>query len=214
MDIKTNNLVVPINELTPNDFNPKPVYDSTEELKIEFERIKDSIKNHGQVDPIIVREPPEKPEVKYEIVNGFHRWVAMKELGFEKVEIKNLGKISKNEAIKIALSLEETKIPLDVIEVAKLVKNLKEIGEWQGLPYSLDEINTKISLLEFNFDKFGEVVIPEDIDIVSLVFKVTKEQKEVIVQAIDKIVKKEKVTEGRALELICASFLAEPYPNP
>ena len=138
----------------------------------------------------------------------------MKELGFEKVEIKNLGKISRNEAIKIALSLEETKIPLDVIKVSKLVKNLKEIGEWQGLPYSLDEINTKISLLEFNFDEFGEVVVPEDTDIVSLVFKVTKEQKEVIVQAIDKIVKKEKVTEGRALELICASFLAEPYPNP
>lgn len=209
MDIKTNNLIMEIDKLVPNDWNPKLDYNSTEELKIEFEKIKNSLKDHGQVDPIIVREIKDK----YEIINGYHRWVAMKELEFKEVEIKNLGKITKNEAIKIGLSLEETKIPLDVIEVAQLVKSLKEIGEWQGLPYSLEEIENKIKLLDFDFKQFGEIVLPEGIDITTLSFKVTKEQKEIIIQAIDKIVKKEGVSEGRALELIAANFLAGPYPN-
>ncbi|MHA1867143.1 MAG: ParB/RepB/Spo0J family partition protein, partial [Candidatus Heimdallarchaeaceae archaeon] len=100
MEIRGKNLIVSIDKIVPNDFNPKPDYNSTEELRIEFERIKNSLKNHQQIDPIIVRELPEKElkkkpgmRKKYEIINGYHRWAAMKELGVKKVEVKNLGKI-------------------------------------------------------------------------------------------------------------------------
>jgi len=204
-----NNLVVDIDKVKPNNYNPKPDFKESEELKIEFNRIKNSLYHHGQLDPIQVRE---LKDGKYEIVNGYHRWLAMKELGMKKVEIKNLGKISRKEAIKIALSLEETKIPLDVLEVAELVKNLKKIGE--GLPYSMEEIQNKISLLEFDFDKFKEeAIIPEDIDMVTLTLKVTPEQKEIILRGIEYLKEKEGVSEGRALELIVADFLAGIKPE-
>ena len=162
MKIIENNLVVSIEKVIPNNYNPKLDYKESEELKREYEKIKKSLKVHGQVDPILIRE---NEDGKLEIVNGFHRWTAMKELGFKEIEVKNLGKISRNEAIKIALSTEETRIPLDVIEVAQLIKGLKEIGEdLKDLPYTLEEIKDKMELLEFDWKKFTG----EEIDVVEV----------------------------------------------
>ena len=158
-----NNQIVDLDKIQPNDYNPKPDFRESEELKIEFEKLKSALKYHGQIDPLIVREIGEE---KYELINGYHRWLAMKELGWKRAEIKNLGKISKEEAIKKALTLEEIRIPLDVIEVAELLKNLKEAEvELEGLPYLEQEIRERIELLDFDWSDFKEVeVIEEDIE--------------------------------------------------
>lgn len=161
MEIIQNNIVVDIELLIPNNYNPKPDYTSTEELQLEFEKIKDSISYHGQIDPIIVREM----NGKYEIINGYHRWLAMKELGFKEIEVKNLGTISREEAIKKTLSFEELKIPLDTIETAKLVKALKESGDsLKGLPYFDDEINKKLEMLSFDFSQFENKNSLDEVD--------------------------------------------------
>jgi len=153
MEIIENNMVIDIDLVIPNNYNPKPDFNSTEELQLEFQKIKDSIAYHGQIDPLIVREL----NGKYELINGYHRWQAMKELGFEKVEIKNLGVIDRNEAIKKALSFEELKIPLDTIETAKLVKILKEDQiSLEGLPYFSEEIENKIKMLDFDWGQYKE----------------------------------------------------------
>lgn len=153
-----NNSIIDIDKVKPNDYNPKPDYTQSEELKIEFEKIKNSLKYHGQIDPILVRESDKKGE--YEIINGYHRWLAMKELGFKQIEIKNLGKIDRIEAIKKALSTEELRIPLDVIEVAELVKKVKESEEGlKGLPYLEKEITEKIDLLDFDWKSFEREIV-------------------------------------------------------
>jgi len=207
MQIVENNLKVDINGLVPNDYNPKPDYNETEELKKEYEKIKDSIRIHGQVDPILVRQLEDVD--KYEIVNGFHRWTAMKELDFKEVEVKNLGVISREQAIKMALSTEDTKIPLDIIEVAQLVKHLKEIGDdMMGLPYSLEEMEQKIELLGFDWDSL-EPKEESDIEVKTLSIIVTTEQKEIITKAMSKVKEEgSHVKDGRALELICADYLS------
>ena len=69
MEIFQNNKVVDIELLIPNNYNPKPDYMATEELQLEFSKIKDSLEYHGQIDPVIVREM----NGKYEIINGYHR---------------------------------------------------------------------------------------------------------------------------------------------
>lgn len=146
-----NNQIVDIDLVIPNNYNPKPDYNSTEELQLEFQKIKDSVEYHGQMDPLIVREV----NGKYELINGYHRWQAMKDLGFTKVEIKNLGVISKNEAIKKTLSFEELKIDLDTVETAKLVKALKgDQDSLKGLPYFTDEIEDKLKMLDFNWKDY------------------------------------------------------------
>jgi ParB family transcriptional regulator, chromosome partitioning protein len=150
-NIIENNQVVEITKLVPNKYNPKLDYNSTPELQSEFERIKKSIVAHGQIDPIIVREV----ENSFEIINGFHRFNAMKDLGYEKVEIKNLGKISLNEAISKTLSLEKTGLKMDTILEAKLIKEFRDAeGELDKLPYSDEEMKELIGMLEFDFDKF------------------------------------------------------------
>lgn len=146
-----NNLVVPIDQVYPNDYNPKPDYNSTPELQKAFAKIVESLKYHGQGDPLKVRET----EAGYEIMDGFHRYNAMKELGFEKVEIKNFGKLSREEAIKVTLTMEETGVDLDPIERAKLLKEFREMEySIAGLPYSIEEIDTQIQLLDHDWGQY------------------------------------------------------------
>lgn len=150
-----NNKVIPTEQIQPNDFNPKDDYLKEPELQIIYEKVKKSILHHGQIDPILVRELEKD---KYEIVNGFHRFEAMKELGFKTIEIKNLGKITREEAMAKALSTEEIHIPLNQISVAELVRDLAKTPNFNVdlLPYSTDEIQSKIDLLEFDWKKYGD----------------------------------------------------------
>ena len=79
----------------------------------------------------------------------------MKELGWTKCEIKDLGEISLNDAIAKTLSLEKTAITMDAVLEAQLVKQYKEAeGDLQKLPYSDEEVANKIALLEFDFNQF------------------------------------------------------------
>jgi hypothetical protein len=81
----------------------------------------------------------------------------MKELGYKEVEIKNLGKMSRQDAIAKALSTEHIKIPLDELEVAQLVKEfVDQKFDLTELPYSMDEIEAKIELLDFDWKNFNE----------------------------------------------------------
>lgn len=152
--IVENNKVVPTEQIQPNNYNPKDDYLKEPELQIIYEKVKKSVLHHGQIDPILVRELEEN---KYEIVNGFHRFKAMQELGFKTIEIKNLGKITREDAIAKALSTEVIHIPLNQIGVAELVRDLAKIPDFNVdlLPYSGDEIQSKIDLLEFDWDKYG-----------------------------------------------------------
>lgn len=209
MKIIENNLIVDINKVVPNDYNPKLNYEDIPEFQAQYEKIKESLRYHGQIDPVLIREIENG---LYEIINGFHRWKAMKELKFEKVEIKNLGKISRQEAIKKALSTEEPRIPLDVIETAKLLKEIKESeAGLEGLPYLEQEIKEKIELLEFDWNTFeNEEDIEKMPDTQKFNIIVTTEQKEIIDKAMKQVMDNEGCKEGRALELICIEFINSP----
>lgn len=157
-EINTNNLLVDINLVVPNKYNPKINYNDNEANKAEFEKIKESLRIAGQILPVLVREIENG---KYEIINGFHRWSAMQELGYEKIEIKNLGKIDFDTAVSRALLTEDTKIPIDSIELGKLFKTLvtleKPVSYWQTLlPYNAEVIEKKIEMIDFDFSQYDE----------------------------------------------------------
>ena len=204
------NLVINIDKVKPNDYNPKQDFREDVELSREYEKIKDSLKYYGQIDAIKVRE---LDDGSYEIVNGYHRWTAMKELGFDKVEIKNYGKVTREEAIKMAVVTEDTRIPLDTLEVAELLKVLKEIGDsMAGLPYTMEEMDKKIALLTFDWGDLerepvtgSEETEDGDGQLDTIMFKVSITQKENINRKITEVQREQGVTEGRALEIICTS---------
>lgn len=158
MEINTNNSKVKIDLIKPNSYNPKVNFRENTHNFVEYEKVKKSLEKFGQVEPILVRELEDNT---YEIVNGYHRYEAIKELGGEEIEIKNLGKISFDEAVAIALQTEETKIPIDNIELSGLIKSLiseeKNIEYWaELLPYTAEVIQNKLELVDFNFDQFNK----------------------------------------------------------
>lgn len=96
-------------------------------------------------------------------MDGYHRYEALKELGYENVEIKNFGKISREQAIKITLSIEETGVELDPILKAGLLKEMRDMQyDMEGLPYTVEEIETQIQLLDFDMQKFEESEGPDE----------------------------------------------------
>lgn len=151
MKVIQNNSVVDINLIRPNDFNPKPDYKNDRELSMLFDKLTDSISHHGQTLPLLVREDGDK----YEIIDGEHRYYAMLELGYKYAEIKNLGEINRVEAIKKLFS-SELRFEVDPLEEAKLLKELHESNiSLEGLPFTIGEIEEKISLLDFNPETYG-----------------------------------------------------------
>ena len=90
--------------------------------KKEFEALKLSIQEHGQTQPIQVR--PIKDG--YEIVGGYHRWLAMKELKFLEVEV-NITPMGDDEA-KIFSLQDNIHGNDDLLRLGKLVYELTEKG--------------------------------------------------------------------------------------
>lgn len=144
------NFIVPIGQVSPNKWNPKQDYNSTPEGKKNFARIKKSM-SLGQMGPILVRTIAKD---QYEIINGYHRYCAALELGWEEIEIKNLGKLTDQEAKARALRTEAGLIPLDSIMTAKMLKELLGFDESMidELPYTQEEAEEMEQMLNFDFD--------------------------------------------------------------
>lgn len=241
---------VPIEKCRPNAWNPRGMN------KKEFEALKLSIKEHGQTQPIQVR--PIKDG--FEIIGGYHRWLAMKELKFLEVEV-NATAMNDDEARMFSLQ-DNIHGQDDLLRLGKLVYELTEKGfsikkiaqvygtEEDALKDALkvaqediakklqklkDEL-TRENLVELSFiidekpkdqiksfvkevTKFAESkgaevesvkekINPKKVTIALVTFSVTGPQAKVINRAIEKLIKAEKVSKSRALELICADFLA------
>jgi len=148
---------IKLSEINLNEYNPKKGFDS-DETKRQFEDLKKSMKANGYLMQIIVRE---NEEGKFEVVDGEHRYLALKELGIEEIKVTNLGKLTREQAIKKTLNIEKIKIPLDEIMTAELLKELSLTQDIESLsqdvPFSVDEITNKLKLLEFDFDAMDEI---------------------------------------------------------
>ncbi len=241
---------VPVEKCRPNAWNSRGMN------KKEFEALKLSIKEHGQTQPIQVRSIKDG----YEIIGGYHRWLAMKELGFLEVEV-NITPMNDDEA-KIFSLQDNIHGQDDLLRLGKLIYELtekgfsiKRIAQVYGaeedilkdaLKVAQEEIakklqNLKSELARENFvemsfiidekpkdqmktfvkevSKFAqtkgvevesvkEKINPKKVTVALITFNVTAPQAKVINQAIEKLIKGEKVSRSRALELICADFLA------
>ena len=144
---------VKVNELIPNSYNPKKDLDDSDN-KRQFEDLKHSL-SKGYMLEIIVRE---NEEGHFEIVDGYHRYLALKEMGVEEIKVKNLGKLSWKESVEKTLNIEKIKIELDNVLTAELLKEyltLTTIEEAAvDLPFSIEEITEQTELLDFDWGQF------------------------------------------------------------
>lgn len=198
---------VDIKSLFPAPWN----YKKDDEEKSE--KLKTSIKYDGSAGVPAVRELSEG----YEVIDGNHRLKALQELGWEKVTVENFGKINKAKAITIAHRRNTLWFESDIIALSSLLKNdvLSDISIsqlYEVMPENKDELDALIKLTDFDWSKYeagGKIEESEGFE--KMEFLVSKSQKEVIIQALDKIITEEGFEnnpQGMALEMMSADYLA------
>jgi len=161
MEININTKKVKISELKPNEWNPKLKAGEDFDVEQQYAEVVKSIKNYGLIDPILVRSSCDKKKLGYyEIINGYHRYLACKDLKFKEIVINDLGDISDQKAKKLTIVTEEVKIPIDQSKLSVLLKemlNSEDLDKLaEGLPYSKELIESKVQLLDFDWEKVEE----------------------------------------------------------
>lgn len=200
--------IIPINQIKENNWNPNEL--DQEGFKILVKNIKDQ--RVGYTQPIEVREIAND---KYEVIDGAHRFRACKEAGLTEIECV-LSEYDDTQAKLETIAKNKIRGNINLVKAANLISELnkditlEEIGD--RVFYNQQELKdlTKLSEIPPDFEmNLKEVAEKEELEApVSLQFVVTKEQAEVIEQAIELVCSREKTKKGRALELICADFLA------
>lgn len=142
---------IPIDLLVPADWN----YKSDDEFMSQ--QLLNNIKRNGQIVTCQVRR---LNTGFYEVVDGNHRLIALKQLGYEYVIVYDHGEISISQAQRLAIETNETKFNADPTKLASLFKDLAldfpEIDLLETLPFTQDqftEILNTINIPETNYDE-------------------------------------------------------------
>jgi ParB family chromosome partitioning protein len=103
---------VPIEFLRPNPRNPRRAFTET-----ELGELADSIKQHGVIQPIVVR-PVKGAQDRYEIIAGERRWRASQAAGLHEVPIVPLD-VSDSDALELAIIENVQREDLNPMEEAQ-----------------------------------------------------------------------------------------------
>lgn len=133
-------LELPIDEITPNPFQPRKTFDPA-----ALEELRDSIRRHGILQPIVVR-PKSLPSgaTRYELVSGERRWRASRMAGLTTIPAIARTQVSDDQMLELALVENLQRQDLDAIERAtgyqQMINSLKitqdQVAEKVGLQRS------------------------------------------------------------------------------
>lgn len=110
---------VDIDLLFANDYNPNRM------PRTEMELLGDCILKYGFLFPVIVSW--DGKEQKYRIIDGFHRFEKMKQLGAKEISIIDL-KLSYHDAVQLTVLMNRIKGMHQVERMSDLVVNLTNLG--------------------------------------------------------------------------------------
>ena len=203
MQIKT----IPINQIKENNWNPNELDENG--FKALVQNIKDN--RVGYTQPIELREIAQD---QYEVIDGAHRLKACKEAGLTEIQCVISG-YDDTQAKLETIAKNKIRGTINLVKAANLISELNKditLEEIAGRSfYSQQEIQDSLKLLEIPPDfEMGlkEIAEKEELEAPVTVQFVTKEQAEIIEGAVGLVCSREKTKRGRALELICADFLA------
>jgi len=147
--MKTGYIDIEVSKLVKANWNYK------EENKTLTEKLTENIKRNGQIENLLIRE---LDTGFFEVVNGNHRLDVMNALKLKKAHCYNFGKITQNQASRIAIETNETKFKTDPIKLSEIITELNEdfkIEDLQKtLPYDEEELKNMLEVGEFDWDTF------------------------------------------------------------
>lgn len=226
MELRINTKKVKIAELKPNPWNPKLKPEDDLDVQQQYEEVIKSVKTYGLIEPILVRSAKNGKELGYyEIINGYHRFMACQDLGMAEVIVNDLGDVDDLQAKKLTIVTEEIKIPIDQVKLSHLLKEMMASEDLdalaEGLPYSRELIQSKVELLDFDWngadntngepkDREEKPLDEIDAEATSLsLFFSTKEDK-ILVEGVFELIRKEQ--QAKSIPDALVSF-AKTYGN-
>lgn len=135
---------------SPFDLEANP-WNSNKVERPAFEKLKKSLERHGSFKPIVIRT---LKSGKFQVLGGFHRVEAAKELGWKEVPTFNVGEIDDSRAKEIAL-LDNTRYGKDDEEL--LDKLLSEIDDLEALAGILPETALEMDFLDDPMSEVEEI---------------------------------------------------------
>jgi len=196
-------LVVPIDAIEPNGWNPNRQDDET------FAKELESIKRFGFISPLIVRRLGDI----YEIIDGEHRWKAAMRLGLTELPVFDIGPISDHEARQLTIVLNELRGKPEQAKLGELLRGLlteSSIDELiQVLPYSKDEFGTIARMPEFDWNGFKEKMEGQKpAHWVERIFRMSSEDSAALDKALAKVRREQDdVPDAKALGLMAQEYL-------
>ena len=136
---------VPIDSIHPNPYNPNSMRDTV------YQFLKKSIKKRGFLDPVIVNK-------NGVIIDGEHRYKALKELGATEVEVKVLD-ISDSECKAETINFNLTKGTFDAEKLGKILLELDQ--EW-GKDLLKDNLVMEQKQIDAAIRAHQSVKLPDD----------------------------------------------------
>jgi len=126
---------LPLADIRPNPFQPRRVFDP-----VGLEELRDSIRNHGLLQPVVVR----KAEEGYQLVSGERRWRASRLAGMSNIPAIIRPDVDDDAMLELALVENVQRRDLNAIERAKAYKEMmdrlgvtqKEVADKVGLKRS------------------------------------------------------------------------------
>jgi ParB family chromosome partitioning protein len=106
-----------VSAIRPNPFQPRTVFDSS-----ALEELRDSIKKHGILQPVVVRRAGDG----FELVSGERRWRAARQAGLKTIPAIIRDDVSDGEMLELALVENVQRRDLDPMERARGFKALME----------------------------------------------------------------------------------------
>lgn len=222
------NFKVELSRLKPNSWNPNRMQ------AVLFEKLKkglaDVVKKTGRIPPVVCRPHPTEKGI-FEIIDGYHRWKAYKELKFDVIDVVSLN-VDDSTARILTGNLNYLRGERDPKKYAELLSELLNDGmtvpELEAiLPEDEADITDIIAtygdsdairgLLDSD-DKVGEKskkeLLDEDNVFVDLKFPVSISQSRIIQAEIDRIGKSlvGNNIEGRALEFMAVMSSQSDLP--
>ena len=118
-DIKTSNNKISISSIIPNKNQPRKIFE-----KNALEELKNSIKERGIIQPLIVRKSVDQND-KFELIAGERRWQAAQSAGLHEVPVVII-EADNLKSLEFAIIENVQRKDLNAIEEAESYKNLIE----------------------------------------------------------------------------------------
>ncbi len=113
----------------------------------KLEKLKSNLQRNGQVETIIIRD---LKNGKFEVVNGNHRLKAFQDLGWETVQVCNLGVISLSQAKRIAVETNETRFDSDQEALGKLLEEI-------SIDFSVEDLELTMPFSETEMQQLMDI---------------------------------------------------------